>query len=421
MSPTREVVITGVGVVSPLGIGREAFGASLAAGRSGVRPVTLFDASSAPVHFGAEVADFDPKQFVKQRKSLKVMARDIQLGVSAADMAYTDAGLAGQAIDPERLGVVFGSDLMQCMPEDSATAFRRCTVDGRFDFQLWGSRAMEEIFPLWMLKYLPNMPACHIAIAQDARGPNNTHTLGEVSSLLAISEAVRTIERGQADAMIAGGTGSRIHPTLWVRNTLLEVSRRNEDPARASRPFDADRDGFVSGEGATAFILETRAAAEARGAKIWARIASCADSFEPRSSSRPPSGTATRRVIGWALKQAGCRPADVGHVNAHGMSTIDDDRAEAQAIRAELGDVPVTAPKSYFGYLGTGTGAVEMAVSVLALDTALVPATLNYERPDPACPVNVVRGQPLAGAKPTALVLNQASTGQSAALLLVKD
>jgi 3-oxoacyl-[acyl-carrier-protein] synthase II len=418
MVPTREIVITGVGVVSPIGIGNGPFWASLAAGRSGVRPVTRFDAASLPCPFGGEVADFDPKRRVRPRKSLKVMCRDIQLAFAAADLAAADAGFGLHRPDPERLGVVFGAELMPCEPPEMTGAFRQCMVDGTFDFDRWGEAAMAEMYPLWMLKYLPNMPACHVGIAQDARGPNNSLTLGEVSSLAAIQEAVRVLQRGHADVMIAGGTSSRIHPTIFVRSQALQVSRRAGDPAAASRPFDADRDGLVNGEGAGVFILETRRHAEARAARIRARVLGLAATFEPHGNGRPCEGSGIASAITLALGDAGLAPRELGHVNAHGMSTTDDDRIEARAIRRTLGDVPVTAPKSFFGYLGAGGGAVETAVSVLAFEHGLVPATLNYERPDPACPVNVISGRPLPLDKPTALILNHAQTGQAAAILL---
>jgi 3-oxoacyl-[acyl-carrier-protein] synthase II len=417
MPLAREIVITGLGVVSPIGVGWQGYWAALLAGRSGVGPITQFDPRGVPVPFGGEVRQFDAKEFVKPRKSLKVMAREIQFGVACAAMAYEDAGLTPQSVDPERMGVVLGTDLIQGQAEDVAEAFRRAIVDGRFDFSLWGEAAMREIYPLWMLKYLPNMPACHIAIALDARGPNNTHALGEVSSLLAMSEAVRVLERGMADVMLCGGTGSRLNPVVVIRSCLTEVSHRADEPERACRPFDADRDGQVNGEGAAVFVMETRQHALARGARIRARVLGYGCACVGDRDRRDPAA-AVEASIRQALGMAGCSPRDVGHVNAHGISTREGDRMEARAIRAALGDVPVTALKSYFGNLGSGTGAVEALGSVLALEHGIVPHTLNYDRADPACPVNVVRGQPLRAPHRVALLLNQAPTGQAAALVL---
>jgi 3-oxoacyl-[acyl-carrier-protein] synthase II len=277
---------------------------------------------------------------------------------------------------------------------------------------------MSDLYPLWMLKYLPNMVACHIAITEDARGPNNTITLDEVSSLLALIESVCYIQRGAADMMIAGGQGSRVNLTRILYRGDVHWSHRNEEPQRACRPFDAQRDGGVIGEGAGAFVVESRRHAEARGANVLARVLGFGRSFD-RAPGRHGAGVdGIRRAIDAALASAGLAPTDIGHVNAHGSGMVEEDRFEAQAIRTCLGDVPVTAPKSYFGCLGAGTGAVEMAASVLAITTGTVPATLNYEFPDPACPVNVVHGQPLPTAQRTALVLNQTETGQTAAVVL---
>ena len=418
MPPVPDVVITGVGVVSPIGIGTSAFWNSLQNRVSGIRRISAFDTSGVGIHCGGEVLDFDAKDYVKPRKSLKVMSRDIQLGVVAASLATEAAGLTPESISPERIGVVFGADMINCEPDDLTNTYRRCVVDGQFDFRLWAQAAMEDIYPLWMLKYLPNMAACHIAIAHDARGPNNSHSLRECSSLMAMGEAARVVERGHADVMIGGGTGSRVHPLIWARSTLLDTSRSNDAPDAISRPFDASRDGFVSGEGAAAVVLERREHALARGASIVARVVGYGSSYEPRSDGRPMEGAAIRRAIVAALRSADFEPADIGHVNAHGLSTIDDDRAEAQAISAELAEVPVTAPKSFFGNLGSGTGAVETVASILAIQHGRVPVTLNYERPDPACPVNVVSEEPLTGTKPTALLLNHSMMGQTVAMII---
>jgi len=419
--PLRDVVITGLGVISPIGIGNDAFWTALRHGKSGVRPLTHFDASRLPIPFGGEVLDFDPKEFVKPRKSLKVMSRDIQFAVTAASLATAHAGIEIGAIDPERFGVVFGADMMHCPLEELAEVYRSCAVEGRFDFRRWGEQAMAHMYPLWMLKYLPNMPACHIGIALDARGHNNSIVLGDVSSLLAVSEGAHLIARGQADTMIVGGASSQITPSLYVRSCAGEVSHRADRPEAACRPFDAARDGAVLGEGAAALVLESRQHATARGARIIGRVLACTSAFAPRSNDAVTDGTAIRASIQNTLLSAGLSGGDVGHVNANGQSTVLDDRREAQAIRAVLDDVPVTAPKSFFGNLGAGTGAVELAVSVLALSEGVVPPTLNYEQPDPECPINVISRAPLHGTKPTALVLNQASAGQAAAVLIAAE
>lgn len=416
-----DVVITGLGVVSPIGIGADAFWASLIAGASGVRPITAFDTSGTPLSFGAEVLDFDPKQYVKPRKSLKVMAREIQFGVTVADMACASAGITPGSVTPERFGVAFAAEMMHCPLDEVEQACRASAVNGKVELNRWGQEAMTSIFPLWMLKYLPNMPACHIGIAYDARGPNNTHSVGEASSLEAMAEAARIIQRGAADVVVTGGTSSRIHPITWFRESVADTSHRQGDPATASRPFDLHRDGAVLGEGAASLVFENRAHAVARKAPILARVLGYANAFEPRRSGAEIRGTAIRAAIAGALRSAGLGPQDIGHVNAHGLSTVADDRAEAAAIRDLLGDVPVTAPKSYFGNSGAASGAIEAAVSVLSLARELVPATLNYETPDPACPVRVIRGGPMRAAKGVALLLNHSSTGQAAAFVLAAE
>ncbi len=418
MASDRAIVVTGMGVVSPIGIGKEPFWAALGEGRSGIRRFEMAVDPTAPPAIGGQVADFDPKQYVRPRKSLKVMSRDIQLAFAAADLACADAGLREKPVDPERLGVVFGAGVIPCELDELIGPCRTCTVDGKVDLGRWGQTAASELFPLWMLKYLPNMPACHIGIGQDARGPNNSITLGDVSSLSALAEAVRILERGQADALIVGGVGARLHPTDWVRGPMLGLSRRGDAPEAASRPFDARRDGMVNGEGAAAVVLESGPRAQARGAAALARVLGYAGVFAPRRNGQCPLGEAVRRVILAALRDAGLAPADVGMVVAHGLSTIDDDRIEAQAIRETLGGVPVTAPKSYFGHLGTAAGALETVVGVLALQHGLIPPTLNYEYPDPQCPINVIHGQPAPLAKSVALVLSHSRHGQAVAVVL---
>ena len=421
MHANDQVVITGLGVVSPIGIGGQVFRQSLLEGRSGVQTIPSLCGLAAPAPIGGYLAEFDVADRVRPRKALKVMSRDIQMAFAAADLAVQEACVLDSGIEPERLGIVFGTDLIPCELNEIAPTVRGCLVGGRFEFERWGCRAMSDLYPLWLLKYLPNMPACHIGIALDARGPNNTLTLGEVSGLCAVAEAVRVIERGQADAMICGGTGSRIHPAFWARSKAYPLSRRTDDPAAACRPFDADRDGMVHGEGAGSIVLERKRHAEARGAAIYAEIKGFANTSRPVGTEG--NGTnllaeAVARAIRLAMEAADLSIHDVGHVNAHGMGTVADDEVEALAIYRTLGDVPVTAPKSYFGNLAAGAGVVELAVSLLAIRYGFVPPTLNYSRPDPKCPIRVVHGRPLTGLPPTAVVLNHSPTGQVASLVV---
>jgi 3-oxoacyl-[acyl-carrier-protein] synthase II len=418
MASPRDIVVTGVGVVSPIGIGGNAFWASLAAGTSGIRPIDLFDSSGLRTPYGGQIPDFDPKVYVRPRKSLKVMSRDIQLGFAAADLAMGDAGLAAGGIEPERSGVVFGADMIYADIEDLELTYRRSVKEGTFDFGLWSEAILEETHPLWLLKHLPNMTASHIAIAHDARGPNNSIVLGDVSSLLAIGEAASIIRRGWADVMLTGGTSCRLHPTALVARGEAVLSRPVDDYRHACRPFDRDRDGMLDGEGAAVFVLESREHADRRGARIRGRLLAASSRCEPRSPRGQRTGSALRQAIRGTLAAAGLSPDQLGHVNAHGSGTPDTDRIEAEAIAAELGMVPVTATKSFFGRLGAGGGAVELAASVLGLEAGLVPQTLNYDTPDPHCPVNVVRGGPLGDRPGTALAVNLCSMGQVAAVLV---
>ena len=421
MAEGREVVITGVGIVSPLGIGRDAFWHALVNGRSGIRTLEQAGAARLPVPFGGVVADFDPKQYVTPRKSLKVMSREIQMAFAAAVLAMRDAQLSPEVIDGDRFGAIIGSEMFYGELAELSDAYRSCSPEGEFQYDLWGQKAFSQLYPLWMLKYLPNMAACHIGIAFDARAHNNTIVQGDVSSLLAVAEAMRVMERGMADVMLVGGTGCRVGVTQMLYRGDFALSHRSDRPEAASRPFDALRDGMVNGEGAGILILETRQHAAARQARILARVLGYSSTYAASVRGVAASSQAVRRSIEGALRSARLGAGDIGHVNANGVSTVDGDREEAQGIHAILNDVPVTAPKSAFGNLGAGSGAVEMAASVLGLMHDTIPVTQNYEKPDPDCPVHVVHGEVQRDAGRAALVLNQCPTGQAAAVVLGKE
>ena len=413
-----EIVITGVGVVCPIGIGYKPVWQAFCRGQSGIGPIRSFDAAGLPVRIAGEIDGFDPKAFVKPRKILKVMCRDSQLGVAASTLASSHAGLTPESIDPEQFGVVFGADAICNEMQDSEGPYRNCTKDGRFHYDLWGTEGIADTFPLSFLKVLPNMIASHISIVLDARGPNNTIHQADVSSLAALAEACRVIQRGGADVMLAGGASSRMNPFDWARHCLIgRLSTNQGDPQAVLRPFDAHRDGQVYGEGAAAFILERLSHARARGAHILAKILGWSTACEPQNGAQM-SGDGLQRAITSALARARLTPDRLGHVNAHGNSLRIDDRIEARAIAATLGDVPVTAPKSYFGNLGAAGGAVELVASVLSFENRLVPHTLNYRHQDPDCPVRVIREEPLASSTPTSLAINWTWQGQAAALVL---
>jgi 3-oxoacyl-[acyl-carrier-protein] synthase II len=419
MSLPRDVVITGLGAVSPLGIGADVLWQALDSGRSGVDWLPEFRGSELPFRYGGRIKEFDPKLYIQPRKTIKVMCLEIQAAYAAASLAVEHAGLPKGTVAPERYGVVLGSEMLYGEIDEVEEVFRHCSEGGEFQEDRWGVQAFKDLFPLWMLKYLPNMAACHISIAQDARGPNNSIVQGGASSLLAVGEAAAVIARGHADVMIAGGSGSATAVSCLPFRGWEHLSQWRGEPAEASRPFDAGRSGIVPGEGAGAIVLEAREHAERRGATILAQVAACASRFEPVRRGQSRTGAAIRQSIQAVLSAGGVEPGEVGHVNAHGEGSVIHDRLEAQAIREVLGDVPVTAPKSFFGDLGAGSGAVELVASVLAIVHGRVPRTLNFVEPDPRCPVNVVQGATAESRQPTAVVLNQSSTGQAAAVLLV--
>jgi 3-oxoacyl-[acyl-carrier-protein] synthase II len=390
---SRRVVLTGLGIVSPIGVGREAFAAALRAGRSGVRALPEYEGSGLPVRIGADVVGFDPRDFLdkKDRKQLKMMVRTIQLAVAGARLALHDAGVEPGSFDPERLGVVFGTGTIPGDLADLGEAARVCVDEttGLADLGRWGRDGLPLIPPMWMLNHVPNMPACHTAILNDARGPNNTITQTDAAGLLAMGEAFRILRGGRADLMLAGGADTRTNAHTFMRYYLFsQLSTRNDAPQQACRPFDLDRDGQVLGEGAGVALLESLDHALARNANIDAEVLGFAAGFDSACTGR---GLAA--VIRAALASAGVNSRELDHVNAHAPGTRDDDIWEARSLAEALADptMPVVAFKSYFGNLGPGAAVTELAASVLALADGVLPPTRNHERTDPACRVRVLR------------------------------
>lgn len=418
MPHSREVVVTGLGAVCPLGVGRDAVWASLSAGQSGVRLIPEFAGQDLPFRNAGLIEGFEPKEYVQPRKTLKVMSGEIQAAYSAAMLALQDAGLAKNAVVPERLGVVLGSEMLYGELPELADTYRHCVIEGVLHHERWAEQVMKNLFPLWMLKYLPNMAACHIGIASDARGPNNSIVEGGASSLLAFLEASQAIVRGHADVMICGGSGSSINMGALTFRGCVHLSKWRGPPEESPRPFDARRDGTVPGEGTGMYILEAREHAQARGAKILARLLGGSQLFEAPVAGQPRRGTAIAGTITAALAQANVQPRDVGFVSASASGSVEGDAVEAQAIERTLGGVPVTAFKSYFGDIGAGSGSVELVASILALVNGRVPPTKNYSLPDKACPVSVVKEEPLPLEKSVLVALNQSTTGQAAAVVL---
>ena len=386
--PVQDVVITGMGVVSPIGIGVEEYWQALLDGKSGVCIREEYSETDFPLRIYAPVKDFEGKKFVKPRKAMKIMCRPIQFGFAAAAMAAAQAGIDEIECDPDRYGTVFGSETFFADPMEVADVFRKCVTDEHYDHDRWGEFAMREIQPLWMLKYLPNMVTAHISIANDARGPCNSICQGEVSGLLALIEGAMLIQRGVCDVVMVGGTGSQTSISSVLYHGQLLLSNRIHEPEKASRPFERDRDGLVVGEGSAALVLESKAHAAARNAKVLAGVTGWSRNFALPESSL--FGEVFQNNLKTTLEHSGLKAGDVGHVNAHGSSVPKADVMEAKAIHATFGDTPVIAQKSNFGLLGPAGPIVELIASIQANQASLLPGTLNYEVPDKACPINVV-------------------------------
>ena len=402
---TRRVVVTGMGVVCPLGMTKESLWEALSTGRSGVgayenpsAEVMRAPYAAAAREFSGKIDDFgtlDAEQKKAIRKAIKIMCRECQMGVAAAQRAIGDAGLSPGKFEPERFGVVFGSDYMLTEPDELVASVLSCMDDSRnFHFSRWAEQGMGKMFPLWLLKYLPNMPASHIAIYNDLRGPNNSLTLREAAAGLAVGEAFRVIVGDRADRMVAGATGTRMHPMKAIHATLQEELAGGEHSAEAtSRPFDLDRTGMVLGEGAGAVVLEELEHARARGATIYGEIVAASS-----ATSADRRGVADRRkALGHVLRGliregANGDPNGVGHVQAHGVSTqtcdADEAGAIADAFRGRSKAPPVTAAKSYFGNLGAGSGVVELIAGLLSLSSERLYPLLNFTKADPACPIS---------------------------------
>lgn len=438
MSTSRRVVITGMGLISPLGNDKHKLWSALQAGESGIRPLQRVPSDGLPISVGGEAIEFtghisefgelEPAQKKAIRKGLKVMCREIQMGVAASQLAFQDAGLAFDAIDRDRTGIVYGSDYIMTMPDEFEAGIRSCmdptvaadSLQNPVEFEKWAEQGLPKVTPLWLLKYLPNMPACHVAIYNDLRGPNNSLTVREASPNLALGEAFCTIERGHADAMVTGATGSRVHPIKTVHVALQEeLALDNSQPDKVSRPFDANRTGMVIGEGAASLILEELSSAEKRGATPLAEVVGFGSSAVIDRQSVAHRDVAVENAIRQALRSAKMNASEIGHVNAHGLSSVKGDREEATAIANVFGanGVPVVAPKSFMGNIGAGGGAVELIASVMALKAGSLFPTLNFDTPDPECPVAVTRSNETPAGN-SVMNVNVTPQGQAAAVIV---
>ena len=422
----RRVVVTGIGVVSPNGIGRQAFSEAIVEGRSGVGLIESFDTSGQAIKIAGEVKGFDVTPYLgEHRKNLKVMSRAVQFAVGAGAMAMEDSGIDRSKLDPERFGVCMGTGIT---PMDVAELVgpisRGIGHDGGFDIGKFAAAQSESIFPLWLLKHLPNMAAAHLSILHRAMGPNNTIVTACAAGTQAVGEAFRLIRRGDADVMLAGGCDSRLDPLMMVAYQAMKaVSSSTRDPSQVSRPFDGQRDGFVLGEGAAVLILESLSRAKRRRATIYAEVTGYGSSFDAYGITRPePEGKGAALAIKAALREARLDPADVDYINAHGTSTRLNDLMETVAVKRVFGhrasSIPMSSQKSMVGHLIGASGALEAAATALSLQRGVIPPTINQETPDPDCDLDYVPNTAREIPVRTAISNSFGFGGQNASLVM---
>ncbi len=377
---TRRVVVTGLGVITPLGLDVEETWTALCAGRSGVGPITRFDTTDFPVTIAGEVKGFDPARYI-DKKEVKKMDTFIHYALAAGQMAFADSGLRVDAVGAERVGVYIGSGIggLQAI-EEWHTVLQQ--------------KGPKRITPFFIPMSIINMASGQLAILLGARGPNSAAVTACATGNHCLGDAFRLIQRGDADVMIAGGTEAAITP-LGVAGFAASraLSSRNDDPQRASRPFDKDRDGFVIGEGAGVMVLESLESARKRDAKIYAEIVGYGSSADAYHITAPPEdGEGAVRCMRSALADAGAKPEDVGYINAHATSTMAD-AIETRAIKTVFGAatrIPVSSTKSMTGHLLGAAGGIEAVFSVLAMHREVLPPTINLATPDPACDLDYI-------------------------------
>ena len=382
MTEARRVVVTGVGLISPLAIGTEETWKALLAGQSGAAPITQFDASRHSARFACEVKGFDPARWV-EKKEIKKMDRFIQFAVAASDLAIKDAGLVVDAGNAEQVGVYIGSGI---------GGF--ATIEREHSALLEGGP--RRVSPFFIPAAIVNLASGWVSIRTGAKGPNSATCTACTTSAHAVGDSFRLIQRGDADVMIAGGSEAAITP-LGVGGfaAMRALSTRNDAPARASRPFDKDRDGFVIGEGAGIVILEERERARARGARIYCEIVGYGMSSDAFHISAPSeTGDGAIRVMRNTLKDARVDPSAVGYVNVHGTSTPRGDVVETIAIKSVFGEharkMAISSTKSMTGHLLGAAGGLEAGITALALRDQVLPPTINHETPDPECDLDIV-------------------------------
>jgi 3-oxoacyl-[acyl-carrier-protein] synthase II len=389
--PGRRAVVTGVGAVTPIGNDAEAYWRNLTGGVSGVAPITAYDASNEEVRIAAEVKGFDPRDWI-DFKAARRMSRFSQLAVAAAAQAIEQSGLSITDANRDAIAVVVNTG-------------GGGIGDVALAEQTYLEGGPQRVSPFMVPMLSPSMAACQISIQNQLRGPVITSVAACASGVQAFIDAQRLIEHGDADVVVAGGTESAILPVAFAALANMgALSKRNDEPEKASRPFDAGRDGFVFGEGAAVLLVESAAHAEARGATILAEIAGGALTADAFHISAPePSGSGAAKAMERGLRDAGVDPEEVDYVAAHGTSTPLNDATETKAIRAAFGDhadqLAVSSNKSMIGHTLGAAGAMSALAAVLAIRDGIIPPTINYEQPDPACDLdyvpNVAREQPV--------------------------
>jgi 3-oxoacyl-[acyl-carrier-protein] synthase II len=378
----QRIVVTGMGLVTPLGIGIDLFWQNLAAGRSGVGPITLCDPGDSPSRIAGEVPGFEPRDYMESKEARRV-SRASQFAVAAARMALLDSGVTIDESNRYDVGALIANG--SSSPPDTELAARTMI-----------ERGFGKVNPFYITGSLPNMPSCQVAIQLGLLGYNTAIATACAASSQAIGEAAEVIRRGDATAMLAGGTEAPIcQLTLASFSAIRALSTRNDEPRRASRPFDAKRDGFVLGEGAGVLVLERMSDARRRGARIYAEIIGYASTCDAYHVTAPhPEGDGAARAITRALARARISPQQVDYINAHATSTPSGDIAETLAIKRAFGEyansVPISSTKSMTGHLTSAAGAMEAAATILALQNGLIPPTINYEHPDPDCNLDYV-------------------------------
>jgi 3-oxoacyl-[acyl-carrier-protein] synthase II len=422
----HRVVVTGIGVVSPNGIGRREFGEAIVEGRSGVSSIESFDTTGLPIKIAGEVKNFDVTRYLgEHRKNAKLMSRAVRFAVGAAALAVEDAGLDTRQLDSTRFGVCMGTGITPVdVGELVGPIARAIRPDGTFDMGEFALARAESIFPLWLLQHLPNMAAAHISILHHAMGPNNTVVTACAAGTQAVGEAFRLISRGDTDVMLAGGCDSRLDPQMLVAyNAMKAVSSSIRPAAEVSRPFDGERDGFVLGEGAAVLVLESLRRAKRRRATIYAEITGYGSSFDAYGLTRPePEAKGAALSMQCALREARVDPDRIDYINAHGTSTRLNDLMETVAVKRVFGvraaSIPMSSQKSMVGHLIGASGALEAAATAMSLQRGVIPPTINQATRDPHCDLDYVPNTAREIPVRTAISNSFGFGGQNASLVM---